>query len=267
MFHAVARFLRRGRLDPTQLTLELDVPARDAGELLARLRALGMRRIATVTLTRNRAVMVSYRGTELRIHEAFLAAPVTILGAVIDFVEGRTLAERRAAQRRILDHQVPAIPRRPTVERTRPEDVPVAEKLVEAHRALNARYFGGQLSDIPIRVSRRMRSRLGHYTARTPVGDPAEIAISRAHVRRHGWNEAVHTLLHEMVHQWQDETGIPVDHGRAFRMKAREVGIEAAAKRMVCVRSPRIHRVPAPETLDLDLELGFDLSTRTARGA
>jgi hypothetical protein len=37
------------------------------------------------------------------------------------------------------------------------------------------------------------------------------------------------TLLHEMVHQWQAETGQPVDHGRAFRRKAREVGITPRA--------------------------------------
>jgi hypothetical protein len=34
-----------------------------------------------------------------------------------------------------------------------------------------------------------------------------------------------------MVHQWQDENGKEIDHGRAFRAKAREVGIEPAAKR------------------------------------
>ena len=264
MLHAVARFLRRARPDPTQLTLELDVPARDAGELLARLRALGIRRIATVTLTRNRAVMVSYRGTELRIHEAYLAAPLPVLIAVVKFVEGRTRAERRAAQREILDHQVPSVPRRPAIERTRPEDAPMAQKLVEAHRALNARHFGGTLAEIAIRVSRRMRSRLGHYTARTPTGDPSEIAISRAHIRRHGWNEAMHTLLHEMVHQWQDETGQAVDHSRVFRLKAREVGIEAAARRMVCLPSPRIHRVPLPESIDL--ALSFDDLTRATGG-
>jgi hypothetical protein len=255
VLHAVARFLRRGRLDPTQLSLDLDVPARDAGELLRRLRALGIRRIATVTLTRNRAVMVSYRGTELRIHEAFLAAPMTVLTAIVNFVEGRTRAERRAAQREILDHQVPAVPRRPTIERTRPEDAPIAEKLVELHRALNVRYFGGVLGEIPIRVSRRMRSRLGHYTARTPAGDPPEIAISRTHVRRHGWDEASHTLLHEMVHQWQDETGRPIDHGAVFRKRAREVGIEASARRMVCHRGPRIKHHSVAELLDLDLDL------------
>ncbi|HEU4787693.1 MAG TPA: SprT-like domain-containing protein, partial [Gemmatimonadaceae bacterium] len=88
------------------------------------------------------------------------------------------------------------------------------------------------LKAVPVRVSRRMRSRLGHYTA-AKDGEGAEIAISWRHLRRHGWDEALHTLLHEMVHQWQDETGLPLDHGRRFRAKAREIGIEASAKRAV----------------------------------
>jgi len=80
-----------------------------------------------------------------------------------------------------------------------------------------------------------MRSRLGHYCAANAT-EGGEIAISWRHLRRHGWDEAVHTLLHEMVHQWQDETGHPLDHGRLFRAKAREVGIQAAAKREVARR-------------------------------
>jgi hypothetical protein len=44
----------------------------------------------------------------------------------------------------------------------------------------------------------------------------------------------LHTLLHEMVHQWQAETGHAVDHGRSFRAKAREVGIAPGARREVC---------------------------------
>jgi hypothetical protein len=40
-----------------------------------------------------------------------------------------------------------------------------------------------------------------------------------------------HTLLHEMVHQWQAETGVPVDHGPTFRRKARQVGVLPGAKR------------------------------------
>jgi hypothetical protein len=160
----------------------------------------------------------------------------------VKFVEGRTRAERREAQRHILTHDVPAVPRRIARERTALQDLPLAQRLTEAHRDLNARHFAGTLTDVQIRVSRRMRSRLGHYTAATAAGDPAEIAISRSHMRRHGWEETLHTLLHEMVHQWQDETGRPIDHGAAFRAKAREVGIEAAARRMVCAPQPRIAR-------------------------
>jgi hypothetical protein len=58
-----------------------------------------------------------------------------------------------------------------------------------------------------------------------------EIAISRRHIARHAWAEVEHTFLHEMVHQWQAETGLPVDHGPAFRRKAREVGVLPGAKR------------------------------------
>ncbi len=242
MLHALARFIGRSRTDPSQLSFDLAVPARTADDLLSRLRALGLRRIATLTLTRNRAVMVSYRGGELRVHEAYLAAEVAVLRAIVRFVEGRTRAERRAAQRDIMAHEIPTIARKITRERTAPQDLPLAARLAEVHRDLNARHFGDSLTEIPIRVSRRMRSRLGHYTAATPAGDSAEIAISRSHLRRHGWDETLHTLLHEMVHQWQDETGRSIDHGTTFRAKAREVGIEAAARRMVCAPAPRIAR-------------------------
>ena len=37
------------------------------------------------------------------------------------------------------------------------------------------------------------------------------------------------TLLHEMVHQWQCEQGLPLDHGQSFRRKALEVGIRPNA--------------------------------------
>lgn len=120
--------------------------------------------------------------------------------------------------------------RRP-VERTHPADVPLVRELVKHHAQLNATRFGGELSTIPIRVSRRMKSRLGHYVWRGQARRCAEIVISRRHVRRNGWDEAIHTLLHEMVHQWQDETGQKPDHGREFRRKARSVGIAPRARR------------------------------------
>jgi hypothetical protein len=213
-----------------QLALELDAVPRDADELLTRLRSLGLRRIGQCTLTRNRNVMVSFRGAELRVHQGFLTAPTEVHQAIVTFIEGRTRAERRIAQRRIVAFEVstPGPPERR--ERTRPEDEPIAAKLTEWHARYNAQHFGGSLKVIPVRVSRRMRSRLGHYTAATD-GRPGEIAVSWRHLRRHGWQEGLDTLLHEMVHQWQDETKRPIDHGRAFRAKAREVGITASARR------------------------------------
>ena len=106
-------------------------------------------------------------------------------------------------------------------------------ELTRAHCALNSAKFGGELSAIPIRVSGRMKSRLGHYTLRGQARHKQEIVISRRHIRRHGWDEALQTLLHEMVHQWQDETGRAVDHGPEFRAKSRAVGITPRAKRRV----------------------------------
>ena len=101
-----------------------------------------------------------------------------------------------------------------------------------AHRELNDKWFANTLSVIPLRLSGRMATRLGHYDPGSRHMAP-EIVMSRTHITRHGWREAMHTLLHEMVHQWQHETGQPVDHGPAFRQKAREVGIAPAAKREV----------------------------------
>jgi len=221
-----------GRHDAGQLALELEGPPspRDADELLARLQSLGLKRIAQCELTRNRNVMVSFRGLRLRVHKGYLDAPVDVHQAIVAFVEGRTRAERRAAQRRIVAHVVET-PRGPMRrERTRPEDEPLAERLSAWHARFNDEHFDGSLRAVPVRVSRRMKSRLGHYTA-AQDGHSGEIAISWRHLRRHGWDETLHTLLHEMVHQWQDETGRAIDHGAGFRAKAREVGIAAAARR------------------------------------
>ena len=225
------------RRDPSQLALEFDVPAApaDAVELLVRLRTLGLRRIDDCRLTRNRNVMVSFQGKSLRVHEGYLAAPVDVHEAIVKFIEGRTRAERCAARQRIVSFKVETPPQTRRREQTHPDDEPLSLKFGEWHERFNAEHFGGALKSIPVRVSRRMRSRLGHYSAANQR-EGAEIAISRRHLRRHGWQEALQTLLHEMVHQWQDESGLPIDHGRRFRAKAREIGIEASAKRAMAPR-------------------------------
>jgi hypothetical protein len=78
-----------------------------------------------------------------------------------------------------------------------------------------------------------MKRRLGELSVEAKTGRAAEIALSRRHLLRHPWGEVEQTMLHEMVHQWQAETGLPVDHGLGFRNKAREVGVHPQAKRML----------------------------------
>lgn len=198
--------------------------ARRAEAVLARLRAAGLRRIDHCRLTRNQTVMASWRGTELRLHEAFVEAPAGIIDAIVTFVEGRGAA-RAHARRVIVDFPIPQsdAPRRR--EGQHAEDARLVERLVALHRTLNVARFDGTLGAVTLRVSRRMRRRLGHYRP-AGAGHEAEIVLSRRHIRRHGWRAATETLLHEMVHQWQDESGRPLGHGTEFRRKACAVGIE-----------------------------------------
>jgi hypothetical protein len=206
----------------------------DEGALfLARLRKTGLRGIDRCTLTRNRATLVSFRGADLRAHRAFVEAPEEILRAIVTFVNGRGTA-RRAAKRAILSHPIAHEQTRSRRrEHGHPDDAMLSMRLREEHERLNAQRFGGALRPVTLRVSRRMRTRLGHYAPALNHGQFAEIAISRRHVARHPWAEVVDTLLHEMVHQWQDEQRLPLGHGADFRRKAREVGALARASRSV----------------------------------
>lgn len=233
------RRAQRGRVsaaaNTAQLTLAMDdtPPPRTADEFLARLRSLGLRDVHTCRLTKNRTVLVSWRHGVLRVHQAFLDAPPAMHRHIALFVSGRTRAERNSARSAIVAYPMPASFARPPRRRlTAPDDQPLAARLAAMHRELNARWFGSTLADVSVVVSRRMRARLGHYAVAAP-GAPAQIAISRRHIRRHGWVDAGATLLHEMVHQWQDESGQPVDHGGAFKRKARDVGIPPRAARIV----------------------------------
>lgn len=205
-----------------------------AADLLERLRQFGLLGVQELKLTRNRRTMVSIRGRTLRLHAAYVDAPPPVLQAIADFVMAKRRDERRAAGRAVVawSSNIPVGERRPRATRTHDDDAPLAEHFTALHRALNAECFGGGLGTVPVRISRRMRRRLGHYTPRAEGVEP-EIAISWQHVRRQGLADAAITLLHEMVHQWQDEAGHAVDHGEAFRRKAREVGIPPRATRRV----------------------------------
>jgi hypothetical protein len=207
--------------------------------LLRRLTELGLRPIERLRVTGNRTVLVSLSSKRvLSVHRAYAMAPDRVLKAIVRFVARGTPKDlRRAAQHEIVSwhsETVPEIarPARPArLAPPSPADVPVLQRLGLVFQALNQRHFMGSLPAIPIRLSGRMRTRLGQLSM-SRDGRPAEITISRQHLS-HGWDEVEHTLLHEMVHLWQCSDGHAVDHGPQFRAKAREVGVSAAARRWV----------------------------------
>ena len=237
MLRALGRLIGFGALQ-LQLPLELELPPTSGEELRTVFLRLGLDRRFDVRLTQNRTVVVSFTADEVRVHRGFLEAPENVLRAIVDFVQAKTRHKRAGARRELLAYRIPAhartvaMPRR-ALEQTHRDDEKYVEQLVKRHGELNREKFAGELTAVPIRVSRRLKSRLGHYAWRGEQGRAAEIVISRRHIRRHGWHEAESTLLHEMVHQWQDETGRKVDHGREFRQKARALGITPQARRGV----------------------------------
>ena len=214
-------------------------PAADpprAGDLSGRLRALGLPPFPSVVTHRNAQVMVSWlRGRWLRLHAGYAHAPDDVLRAIVTFVTPGVRRERKLAARSLFlafpveRHLAPRPLRRPRAPRAEPGDEPALARLRTLHAQFNARHFDGALAEVPIRLSARMKRRLGELRMQQGSGRPVHIAVSRRHLRRDGWAAAGETLLHEMVHQWQAETGQPVDHGAGFRRKAREVGIHPGA--------------------------------------
>jgi hypothetical protein len=215
----------------------------DAGQcfLLAdflpeRLYALGLSGVDRILTHTNRTVMLSLNRRVLRIHRGYGFAPEGVLKAIVRFLSPNVPRHlRQEAEREFLQFPVWAYTRpsdrSPRRDRSRPGDSTLLSRLEAMHRDLNARHFGGSLNAIAIRLSGRMKTRLGELSVDHNDNRNKEIGISRRHLARHSWSEVEHTMLHEMVHQWQAENGYPVDHGPVFRAKAREVGVLPAARR------------------------------------
>jgi hypothetical protein len=221
-------------------------PAPLEESLPLRLQALGLTQISRVVTHTNRTVMLSFSKGVLRIHQGYAFASDRVLRAIVRFLNPRVpKILRRAAEREFLAFPVeahaPSRERARSRERPLPGDVALLHRLEVLHQRLNASHFDGKLGSIPIFISSRMRTRLGELSADIRSGMPLQIAMSRRHLNRHGWAEVEHTMLHEMVHQWQAESGLRIDHGTTFRKKAREVGVIPAARRTItpAIRSER----------------------------
>ncbi len=107
------------------------------------------------------------------------------------------------------------------VDRRDPREPPKAADLQLLYASLNALHFGGVLRAYRIVYNHRLTSVAGRIGHRPPV-----IELSAPLLAAHP--EAVEaTLLHEMVHAWLHEHGLPNGHGAAFKRKMREVGLKS----------------------------------------
>lgn len=195
-----------------------------------------------VVFTRNRRIMASVgdRGRELRLNEAFAAAPRDVLVAVARLFSGRdarTRARAKAAVREFIATiplETVAVRRRPRKRRILPGDELHLQALREEFRRINASHFGGELPEVPLYLSGQMRRRNGHFCS-----NPLEIVISRTLCTHAHQGEALHTLRHEMIHLWQHASGKKPDHGAEFRAWARRLDVHPRATRRVAWKNQR----------------------------
>lgn len=77
------------------------------------------------------------------------------------------------------------------------------------HSWLNRTVFRGELSRVPIILTKYEPGWAGGCVFDGSVTLYIDPKLSLVNARR--------VLLHEMVHQWQAENGLPLDHGRRFK--------------------------------------------------
>jgi SprT-like family protein len=120
----------------------------------------------------------------------------------------------------------------------RPLDQPIAitpveySGLQEAYDEFNKRLFGGKLVDVFITYQRHAHSR-GHFSAdrfagRTAMGRKHELALNPDHFIGRSDADIAATLVHEMVHCWQQQYGKPGSrgyHNKEWAAKMKEVGL------------------------------------------
>lgn len=174
-------------------------------------------------------------GRTLRLHEAFRDAPDDVLRSIGLALTGRGrpgAAEARERVRDFLQRSLPAhppTPRRRQAARPTSADRAHLERLRTEFDAVNTAHFADSLPHVPLRISGRMRSRNGHFSA-----NPLEIAISRRLCEMGAAGEAECTLRHEMIHLHQYVSGRKPGHGKDFREWAERLGVPPRASRSVC---------------------------------
>ncbi len=110
-------------------------------------------------------------------------------------------------------------------------DTSINIELVEKLYAnLNQLHFKGSLPPCRLELSRRLVRTAGKIWPRTRL-----MRLSLSYHQRYGVAELSNTILHEMIHLWLFEQGLPSGHTDCFRHKLAEVGL-----------ADRIRALPVP---------------------
>lgn len=255
-------------------------------EFVSEIRRRGAGRVRSVTFRDNRSTLWSLTkgGTVLNVHSAYREAPADLLDAFATLArEGgaRSETSRRAAQHiREWPPVVAAMKMarlrfaRDGRRRGRSGSCCATDAQRSYLRALfryfNQTRFGGCLpADIPVRLSRRMKSALGHMR---PGEDPesgrfvAEIALNVDLLLPGNGPERIDTLLHEMAHAADYlETGHR-GHGPSWRSWAARAGCRPSTlyDRPVRFRAHRTETVSRVPPLPAPLRTTRSCSVRHA---
>jgi hypothetical protein len=208
-------------------------------EFLFELQRRGATRLGRVSFRRNRSIIwsLTQRGRVLNVHAAYGSASEELLDAFAVLArEGgvRSRAGRRAAD---VVGTWPAVAYALREARAARENglsglccaTPEQSRYLKAlYRYFNQTRFGGRLPDsIPVRLSSRMVSSLGHMLPAEDAGAArrvAEIAINVDLMLAGNGAERVDTLLHEMAHAADYLESGNRGHGDSWRVWARRVG-------------------------------------------
>jgi SprT-like family len=235
-----------------------------AQEFLFELQLRGATRLSRVAYRRNRSIIwsLTQNGRVLNVHMAYDSASVELLDAFATLVrEGgvRSRASRRAAT---LIGEWPAVRRALQEARAARKTgttagccaTPDQSRYLRAlYRYFNGTRFGGALPDtIPVRLSNRMRSGLGHMLPgdeTEPERWVAEVALNVDLMLPGNGAERIDTLLHEMAHVADYLESGNRGHGDSWRQWAVRVGCRPSRLydlpvRRRARRRTRVTRVP-----------------------
>jgi hypothetical protein len=238
-------------------------------EFLFELQRRGAGRLSRVSFRRNRSIIwsLTQKGRVLNVHAAYGSATEELLDAFAILAREGGIRSRAARQAANTVGTWPAVGYALQEARAARENGPSgpccaspeqSRYLKAVYRYFNKTRFGGLLPDsIPVRLSSRMVSSLGHMLPSEENGGArrvAEIALNVDLMLPGNGAERLDTLLHEMAHAADYlETGHR-GHGASWRTWARQAGARpdriyerpVVRRRRRRTRVTRVPPLPAP---------------------